>query len=273
MIKYLSYSIIAIFGIITLSCSIEEQNYLEEEVQIFTDQNEIAIQTKELPDPVPSHKIKDINNNISTKDDVFGTEVGEQVWYNVLSHRTSFHRNGDIIEEKNIQGETEIIFTFEWEDDSFIYVLDSNRDLYLALPKWYPGLKTHAYWSVDLNGNWNLWQEFQYYILVGDECDSDTEPPTIDPFCTPNNSGGSTCKWITSRSTSFPTTVKDHRFALTFWYNLKDNCDTYLTIRQNPPPGTIIEEPKTITISYDIIDNQGNVLRTSHANVFEKIAL
>ncbi|WP_025743111.1 hypothetical protein [Aquimarina pacifica] len=258
-------------AILSQSCSNEEfdasKNF--DEVANFTDSQEIAIESSALPDPIPTAKSMDKNDSDTTlKNHYFGPEVGQQVWNPVKIDGPSFVRNEDIIEEKNSLGVTTVTFTFEWEDDNFIYVFDDNRDMYLALPIWYPGRKNRVYWSTDLSNSWNTWEQYQYYVLVGDECDSDNEPPTTDPVCIYTN-GRITCRGINSFRQSFPAEVSDSKSFLIYSLNLDDNCDTYLTIRQNPAPGTIIEKPGKQYTSYEVIDNQGNVLNVSHHVVYQ----
>ena len=160
------------------------------------------------------------------------------------------------------------MFDYQWEDGNFVYAKDHSRGIQIALPVWYPGLRTAAYWSI--NGvDWYISNYFNYFLLLGNECDSDTEKPTIDSFCRWHPSGHFVCTTPTSHLPSFPAKMPDNRFYLESSRNLKDNCANNLTIIQNPAPRTLIESPRRIEVFYEIIDNQGNVLKIQHTQIFK----
>ncbi|WP_025741594.1 hypothetical protein [Aquimarina pacifica] len=266
----LTYYVIVIFSIFTFSCTKEDVETFDETQEIQELESSISeIPLKDLNIPTETAKLSNPlpgNKNTSesqTKNQVYGPEVGNQVWYGVGSTVSDFYRNGDIVQEENYFGEDTITFTVEWEDDNFVYVLDSNRDLYLALPIWYPGANKRMYWSTDLSSSWNTWEEANYYVLLGNSCDMDNEKPTIDPPCY-RVSGGTICRGRTHWVPNFPSKVGDYRSFLVYTLNMDDNCDSYLTVRQNPEPGMEITGPTRIYVTHTIIDNQGNTNEVRH---------
>ncbi|WP_025742607.1 hypothetical protein [Aquimarina pacifica] len=171
-----------------------------------------------------------------------------------------------IVYERN-SWDNSTIFTFRQysESSDFIYIIDDNRDLHMALPLWNPGEYSYAWMKVG-SGSWSTWRRVSY-----SSCISDTEAPTI-------SANSQAPQWYESylrngginfsNSTlciggvgGNPPGLTDYSTITRFYLNIQDNCDQNIGYIQNPPAGTPIESNRFINGYIDFFDNNGNTRR------------
>ncbi|WP_378186142.1 hypothetical protein ACE939_13605 [Aquimarina sp. W85] len=264
--------IIIISCLLFQSCELEEQESLEVLTQnenVSFKEDQVETEPLQFTEPKPLKDISELDQ-YDAFNKVANQESGRQEWRKTDDGTTFFSREGNTITERDHFFYPQFSFTYQYEDVNFIYVIDTSRNLWLALPIWYPGRTVPAYLSH--NGiEWNTWRNFKYFVILNNACDYDKEKPTITPVCITVPDVAQVCIAKQSFTKSFPMTMPDNRDFLESRFNLKDNCDNYLTIRQRPPAGTIIEAPTSRTVYYEVIDNQGNVLELNHVHHFKKI--
>lgn len=236
------------------SCEMEQ-----EDISPQTTETDLTFKEYKATELLPVHidsltSNSAIENNSNNRTAAEGTPT----WKSGTGEGSVFYRDGNVVYEE-LDGK--ITFTFSiWLDDggNFLYINDKSR-INLALPLWNPG-KTALSYRWDTNQRkWVVWRAFQYKILFGNACDYDNEPPTIGIHPCPSlNAYSLDCRLIAVTTNKFPIEMIDHTLYMEEMYQITDNCDDDLTIRQTPAPGTIIEEPQAILVNFDVIDNNGN---------------
>lgn len=201
--------------------------------------------------PMGSLRVNDMWNVKPFYDFITGIQSGD-VQYRVVI-------GGMVQMNKGISVHT---YLYVSSDANYVEFYSQTAGRSIKLPISSPGKYAYSMYYDPYSKAW-VKSSDQVLFAPNRECASDTQKPVANNKVCNNYGYLVACSTLNSYRRTYPSPLGNYIASMMNTFQITDNCDGDLTIRQIPDPSTMISSPKSLSVSFEITDNNNNTLTVS----------